>query len=489
MPGRMEINLSLSRQAVPRIISNRGPMRLLVMGDFSGQPSATRKPLAERATQRVDVDNLDAVMGRLGPRLALPAAALDFAGLDDFHPDTLYARLPVFSALRQMRQRLADPARFAQAAAELSQGTGAAPSAGPMGAAPAAAPAAADTGLLAQLLGGNPVAKAAPAGPAAAAPATVIDAFIRSIVAPHIVPDIAPQQASLIASVDAAITDQMRALLHAPVFQQLESAWRGVQWLISSLELDEQLQLHLFDVSREELLDDVVAAQGRIDQTGAYRALVDRWRNQPDGHGWSLITGLFSFGPSVEDIGLLAALGVLASQAGGPLLAAGDPALAGDDGPALAGWHSLRQSEVAPWIGLAAPRLLLRLPYGKASDSVERFAFEEFGAAPVHGQFLWGNAGLACALLIGRAFSARGWDFEPGDEREIADLPAYTFVKDGERELQACAEQYLGEAAGDLLLAAGLMPVMSHRHRNAVTVLRFQSVALPAQGLRELTAR
>ena len=384
-----------------------------------------------------------------------------------------------------MRQRLADPARFAQAAAELSQGTGAAPSAGPMGAAPAAA----DTGLLAQLLGGNPVAKAAPAGPAAAAPATVIDAFIRSIVAPHIVPDIAPQQASLIASVDAAITDQMRALLHAPAFQQLESAWRGVQWLINSLELDEQLQLHLFDVSREELLDDVVAAQGRIDQTGAYRALVDRWRSQPGGHGWSLITGLFSFGPSVEDIGLLAALGVLASQAGGPLLAAGDPALAGDDGPALAGWHSLRQSEVAPWIGLAALRLLLRLPYGKASDSVERFAFEEFGAAPVHGQFLWGNAGLACALLIGRAFSARGWDFEPGDEREIADLPAYTFVKDGERELQACADQYLGEAAGDLVLAAGLMPVMSHRHRNAVTVLRFQSVALPAQGLRELTAR
>ena len=174
---------------------------------------------------------------------------------------------------------------------------------------------------------------------------------------------------------------------------------------------------------------------------------------------------------------------MLASQAGGPLLAAGDPALAGDDGLALAGWHSLRQSEVAPWIGLAAPRLLLRLPYGKASDPVERFAFEELGAAPEPGQFLWGNGGLACALLIGRAFTARGWGFEPGDEREIADLSAYTFVKDGERELQACAEQYLGEAAGELLMAAGLMPVLSHRHRNAVTVPRFQSVAEPAQPL------
>ena len=482
MPGRMEFNLSLSRQDGPRIssISDRGPMRLLVIGDFSGQPDAARPALASRPTLKVDIDNLDTVMGRLKPRVVLSCGEVDFAELEDFHPDSLYARLDVFRALREMRQRLSDPARFAQAAAELGQGLTAAP-----GPAPAAAAGSADTGLLAQLLGGNPVAQTATgaAMPAAAAnrPEAGIDALIRRIVAPHIVPNIAPQQANLIRSVDAAVTDQMRALLHAPAFQQLESAWRGVQWLISSLELDEQLQLHLFDVSREDLLDDVVAAQGRIDQTGVYKALVDRWRNQPGGQGWSVIAGLYSFGPSVEDIGLLAALGVLASQAGGPFLAAGDPALAGDDGAALAGWHTLRHSEVAPWIGLAAPRVLLRLPYGKGSDPAAAFAFEEFGATPVHGQYLWGNGGLACALLIGRAFSARGWDFEPGDEREIGDLPAYTYLKDGERELQACAEQYLGEAAGDLLLAAGLMPVMSHRHRNAVTVMRFQAVAEPAK--------
>jgi predicted component of type VI protein secretion system len=127
--------------------------------------------------------------------------------------------------------------------------------------------------------------------------------------------------------------------------------------------------------------------------------------------------------------------------------------------------------------------LLLRLPYGKDSDPVVSFAFEEFGATPVHEEFLWGHGSLAIALLIGRAFTARGWDFEPGDEREIRDLPAYTFLQDGERELQACAEQYLGEKGGNALLAAGLMPVMSHRHANAVTVTRFQSVAEPARAL------
>jgi type VI secretion system protein ImpC len=87
------------------------------------------------------------------------------------------------------------------------------------------------------------------------------------------------------------------------------------------------------------------------------------------------------------------------------------------------------------------------------------------------------------ALLIGRAFTLNGWDFEPGDEREIGDLPAYAFTKDGERELQACAEHYLGEEGGNALLQAGLMPVLSHRHRNAVTVMRVQSIASPPAAL------
>ena len=306
---------------------------------------------------------------------------------------------------------------------------------------------------------------------------------LRGLVAPHIVPDHGPLQAQLTASVDRTIAAQMRELLHAPAFQALESAWRGAQWLVASLELDERLQLHLFDVSRDELLADVVAARGQLTQTGLHRALADRWRGVPGGESWSAVVSLERFGPSDTDIGLLAALGLLAQQAGGPLLAGADPALALADPSALTGWTTLRQSEAAPWIGLAAPRVLLRRPYGKRSDPVASFAFEEFTGPPEHEHLLWGAGALAAALLIGRAYMARGWAMEPGDEREIGDLPACSFERDGEMELQACAEDYLGEQAGQALLAAGLMPLMSHRHRNAVTVLRFQSIAEPARPL------
>ena len=438
MPAHFEFDFGFGRGVRPR--DDDEPMRVLVLGDFSGKPAGERPPLAARPTARVDVDTLDDVMKRLAPKLSVPAGEIQFAQLDDFHPDRLYARLELFQGLREAR----------------------------------ANPQAGSGDLLGRLLGKSPE----PTAPVAT-PADGLDALIRNIVAPYIVKDTSDQSKAYLTAVDAAIEEQMRTLLHAPAFQSLEAVWRGVQWLISSLELDENLQLHLFDVMREELLADIVGAQGKLAETGLYRALVDRWRGVPGGQGWSVLVGLLDFGPSNSDIGLLAALGLIASQAGGPLLAGADWALAGDDAGALAAWHALRRSEAAPWIGLATPRVLLRLPYGKGSDPIEAFRFEEFAGQPVHDEFLWGSASLAAAVLIGRSFTARGWDMELGDEREIGDLPAYTFVRDGERELQACGERYLTETEIQRLLMAGLIPVASRRDRNAVVVIRFQSASDP----------
>lgn len=443
MPGRLEFDLGFGRTGRPRDESE--PMRLLVLGDFSGRAAADRTPLASRTIHRVDQDNVDEVMRRTEPRLMASAAEIRFERIDDFHPDRLFARLDLFQGLRQARVQ----------------------------------PPPASDDDLGRLLG-KPTESGAPPITTAAGG---IDALIRNIVAPHIVKDSAAQAAPHLAAADAAIGDAMRTLLHDAAFQSLEAAWRGVHWLISSLELDENLQLHLLDVTREELLRDIVAAQGQIAQTGLHQTLVDRWRAGSDTRRWSALVGLFQFGPSESDIGLLAALGLVASHTGGPLLAGADLALAGDDSAALAGWQTLRRSEAAPWIGLAAPRVLLRRPYGKGSDPIDAFAFEEFVGEPAPDKFLWGNGALAAALLLGKSFTARGWEMEPGDEREIGDLPLYTFVRDGEREMQPCAEQLLTEAHINTLVKAGLVPIASRRDRNAVVAVRFQSIADPPAAL------
>jgi predicted component of type VI protein secretion system len=145
---------------------------------------------------------------------------------------------------------------------------------------------------------------------------------------------------------------------------------------------------------------------------------------------------LADFGGGDADVGLLAALGLIASQAGGPLLAGAGGSLT-DDEPLPSAWDALRRSEAAPWVGLAAPRVLLRLPYGKRTDPAETLAFEEVQGPPEHDHFLWGTGSLATALLIARSLTTNGWQMQPGDEREIGDMPAYTFVRDGEPEMQA----------------------------------------------------
>src|SRR5262249_17960145 len=434
MPGRLDFDVTFGRGGGRREESD--PMRLLIVGDFSGKPVEERTPLASRSPRRVDNDNLDDVLRRIEPRVTIAATGIRFQQIDDFHPDRLFGRLELFKVLRDTR----------------------------------AMPPAERDEQVSRLLGAGPPA------PAAAPRPTGFDGLIHDAVAPHIVRDTSAHVAAHRAATDAAITHEMRKLLHDPALQRLEAAWRGSGWLIAELELDEHLQLHLFDVSREELLADIAASHGTLTETAVYRALVDPL---PEGDSWSALVSLFQFGPSIADVALVAALGAIASKAGGPLLGDANLAFASDAAQTLAPWQALRRSAAARWIGLAAPRVLLRLPYGERTDPIDGFAFEEVVGAPENGELLWASAGLALALLIGKAFTARGWNMEPGDEREIGGLPVYTFVRDGEHDMQPCAERQLTGREINALLSAGLVPIASRRDRDSVVVVRFQSVANP----------
>lgn len=456
------------RGAPPR--EPEAPMRLLLIGDFSGRPASERPALASRPTQRLDIEELDRVLGKLAPRIGAAVSKVEPQSLDDFHPDALFAKLELFRALRAARTQ-PPPASVTASAASPNPGASSA-----------------DHSPLTALLGGKPAgapasSSARPAGGAEEG----IEALIRRVVAPHIVPDRLAETRSYVAAVDSAIAEQMRQLLHDPAFQRSEAAWRGAQWLVSGLELDQTLQLHLFDVSREELLADLAAAGGEVRQSGLYRALVDRWRNQPGAQGWSVLVGLYRFGAADADIGLLAALGIVAAQAGAPFLAEGDPALADAEAPAssLESWNALRTSEVGRWIGLVAPRLMLRRPYGARDEKIEAFAFEELGNTPAHEHYLWGSGALAAALLLGRAYrAAEGWSFDANADRGVDDLPSATRIgDDGERELVPSAECFLADSQAEGLLSAGLMPLLSHRHLNAAQLMRFQSIAAPAAPL------
>ncbi len=480
-------------------------MRILVLGDFSGrQNRGIVEPgsgLSGRPILKVDVDNFEEVLARLRPRLSLepgdagaPAVEIEFGRMDAFHPDGLYQGLDIFRALREIRSQLSDPATSAAVAAGLGRGPagGAAPPVTPeRPRGPGrAAPSEDDQATLARLLG-SPQARRE-------TPRVDITQFLRRIVGPYILPEADPRLPDLLAAVDEATTGQMRSLLHDPAFQALESVWRGLWWLVTGVETGEDLELHLLDVSREELGADFRAAGKDLEASGLFRLLVEGRTGTDAGRPWSLLVGDYTFGPEPREIEVLGALGAIAARSGGPLLAAGGPSILGcrsivespdprdwttTDGEQAAAWRALRASPMAGWLGLALPRVLLRLPYGRRTDAVDRFAFEELPHGADHATLLWGNPAFACALLIGRAFSQNGWSMQPGDCLDLGDLPAHTYEEDGERRMTPCAEVFLSERAGDAILSRGLMPLMSRRNSNAVRLVRFQSLADPPAAL------
>ncbi|MCO6454896.1 MAG: type VI secretion system contractile sheath large subunit, partial [Pirellulaceae bacterium] len=324
-----------------------------------------------------------------------------------------------------------------------------------------------------------------------------VSQLIERLVQPFVVPDAPADQATLVQSVDAALAAQMRELLHDAGFQSLESAWRGLWWLVTNVETSDEIKLAMFDVSRDELAADLTAAQADLTRSGLYQALVERGVRTPGGQAWSLVAGLYTFGGSAEDLTTLAGLGRVCSQAGGAFVAAADSVLLGcrslvdtpepanwqpDDATARR-WQTLRHSAVARHLGLILPRFLLRLPYGAASDEIEQFAFEELDDRRLHEHLLWGNPALVAAQLLAAAFAESGWQMQPGDVLDIIDLPAFIYAQDGQKKMQACAEVYLSERVGDAILRQGLMPLLSYQNRNAARLMRFQSVADPASGL------
>ena len=472
-------NLSASRR------SGEKRFRILLLADLSGRAQRgiqDASDLGARPCLRVDLDEFDSILMKYAPRIEWPIGPVTVTELDDFHPDQLYRNLEVFKTLRATRKKLKDPSSFSDTARQLRAEKHIEPSVkeSPQDTAD-------DDDVFNRLLG-RPLETSQSAQPAP--PSDTLASLIQQIVAPYIVPETDPQLTQYIASVDMAIGDQMRAILHHRDFQALETVWRGIWDLVTSLELSESLELDLLDVTKGELLDDLRRHKADLAASGLHRQWIDRAIGTPGGHPWSLLVGHYHFGANDDDIELLAGLGLLASRAGAPFMADAHASLLGcasasqylepsEWAAAHPMFAELRKSPAASWIGLTVPRILTRLPYGQRSDEIDSFMFEELGGEPDHEHFLWGSSALACAKLLGLAFQAQGWAFTPESSLDLEDLPAYIILSEDGKKPQPAAEIVMSDRIGDEISRRGLMALMSYRNRNAVRVQNLQSVSDP----------
>ena len=275
----------------------------------------------------------------------------------------------------------------------------------------------------------------------------------------------------------------MNWVLHHPDFQALESAWRGLDWLLVRAAKGSTVEFVLLDISLAELTGDLKASEN-LTASGIHQLLIDKGVRGPYGQPWGAIVGNYLFdltGPHAELLGRLAKI---FRQANAPFLTTVDPkvlqpsfAFSADDAPA---WQALRQLPEASLLGLAVPRFLLRLPYGENTQSIDKFSFEEMSLPPERSQYLWGNPALACAALLAQAFQKAGWAFKPGSVLDLEGLPIHVYSQDGE-EAVTLAEAWFVKPQPEQLVKKGIMPFLCVRGKGSLQLAQFLSLAQPAK--------
>ena len=61
----------------------------------------------------------------------------------------------------------------------------------------------------------------------------------------------------MIAHIDTLLSAQMDEILHNKSFQELESTWRGIRFLVERTNFNENVKIDLLDATKEEILDEV----------------------------------------------------------------------------------------------------------------------------------------------------------------------------------------------------------------------------------------
>ncbi len=488
----MKYKMNLGRLAVAqsrRRTQSDETFRLAVLGDFSGRSNngdvETGDALARRKPMRVDVDNLDDMISRLELKLHLPIGAggatveVGVDMIDDFHPDTLYEKLDLFSELSGLRQRLQNTATFAAAAEEVQAWAGEGT--------PATSTRPGRSGATTIPRGKlSDFARLVERHATSAAAATPVDELVKQVVGPHVVAAEDPTKEPLVAAVDAALSSAMRSVLHHPDFQAAEALWRSVDLLTRRLETSSQLQIVLYDITAEEIAADLSATDD-LHETGLYQLLVEQPAMDQQQGSLTALVGNYVFERNPPHAELLGRIAKVATAAQAPFLAAISAEVftkqdLNDPHPLIIeSWSSLRDMPEAAYLGLAAPRFLLRWPYGPKTEPIDPFSFEEFTSQNGLRGMLWGNGAVLAGLLLAQTFSEQGLkSMELGAIMTLDDMPFYCYTDAyGDQAALPCTERVVTERVALQLVSEGFLPVLSIKGQPEVRLGSFASLGGP----------
>ena len=305
---------------------------------------------------------------------------------------------------------------------------------------------------------------------------------------------------AMIAEIDRKLSQQVNAILHHADFQQLESAWRGLHYLVNNTETDEMLKIRVMNIGKTDLGKTLKRYKGTSwDQSPIFKRVYEEEFGQFGGEPYGCLVGDYYFDQSPPDVELLGEMAKVSASALSPFIAAASPTVMQMGSwqelanprdltkifgtPEYAAWRSLRESEDSRYIGLAMPRFLSRLPYGAKTSPVEEFNFEEETAGGDHSKYTWTNAAYAMAVNITRSFKLYGWcsrirGIESGGA--VEGLPTHTFPSDdGGVDMKCPTEIAISDRREAELAKNGFMPLVHKKNSDFAAFIGAQSLQKP----------
>ena len=307
---------------------------------------------------------------------------------------------------------------------------------------------------------------------------------------------------AMIAELDRKLSEQVNLILHHEDYQKLESAWRGLHYMVNNTETDETLKIRVMAISKQELGKTLKRYKGTAwDQSPLFKKLYEEEYGQFGGEPFGAIVGDYHFDHSPPDVELLGEMAKVAAAAHAPFITGAAPSVMQMDSwnelanprdltkifttPDYAAWRSLRESDDARYLALCMPRFLGRLPYGAKTDPVDAFNFEEDSDGSDHGKYAWCNAAYAMATNINRSFKEYGWcsrirGVESGGA--VVNLPTHTFpTDDGGVDMKCPTEVAISDRREAELSKNGFLAMIHRKNSDFAAFIGAQSLQKPTE--------
>lgn len=328
---------------------------------------------------------------------------------------------------------------------------------------------------------------------------TLLDFSRKSKVVIHA--DVVQTIEQMVAELDKKISDQLTLVIHSQKFQKLESAWRGLHYLVSNTDTSANLKIRVMNISKVELGRTLRRFKGVIwDQSPIFKKIYEQEFGQFGGEPYSCIVADYEFDHGVQDVALLTEMAKISAAAHAPFIAAASPSLMQMDSwtelanprdvskiftaGEYASWRRLRESNDSRYVALTLPRFLARVPYGAKTHAVHEFGFEEKVDPNKPEDFCWANSAYAMATNITRAFKTHGWctkirGVESGGAVEI--LPKFILPSDdGQLDLHCPTEIAISDRREHELSEAGFMPLVYRKNSDMAAFIGAKTLHKPA---------